>query len=743
MNTKDVFPGFEAIEPSKLEHPLAGLADSPAEWRAIFHDSIAAMTTFFRTRDPHAVLARCAYIRTVVSAGNEEMPRWVERPNKHYLLMVEPELEIAQALALTQPLPHKSVPASPGSMHRFFSTLVKSTYSFTQMHHSTEALYNARAELIFRIRQHTVVYRNIFTMPDCEEVVQSIFERLDELCHAQLGFAITQVFSLLIAIKSHIEERLTRLKKHVGAGLTAESKSEALDEINFLCSISPAAARAWSKCSKHCNSLEDFRLATFLLSELSYSWAYSIDKSGLKKEFGEIAEVIENLSIPPGGLSGANIEHFFMDNPVWRKPFISMDDHTFFLPIPTMVYSFPFRILETLFEGNERIKTAYESARASYLEEAIAHYLGTGLPSAQTFRRVMWHDKTSGKTYENDLLVILGNTLFLFEAKSGKLGEAARRGAEKSLETTIKELFVAPAQQAARLEAHLNLLKDKARLWSKDSGETITLDLERPKVVYKFVVCIEHFASISSTKENLRQFIDDLDEKAWAPVLSIGELILMWRFLDSEISLFHYLTRRATLEEELDFVGDDNDILSTYLTNGLYFDRDETQNKKVYFFNADSIIQEHREPRSNRTEFDTKGIRLSRYWKLTLEEIYRVEDLPHRFDIIRVLLNQDPTTLKNVDRIVRRWKSGRLVRRNGDTILLRQEIGERAFIVAYHLVKWPVPAEEWKTRSRAIAIEWASSLSMDSDCAVFLRVKKSDYRTFDAVSFFRLGRSRG
>lgn len=47
-------------------------------------------------------------------------------------------------------------------------------------------------------------------------------------------------------------------------------------------------------------------------------------------------------------------------------------------------------------------------------------------------------------------------------------------------------------------------------------------------------------------------------------------------------------------------------------------------------------------------------------------------------------------------------------------------------------------AEEWTEGSRTIAREAAAAIFEASDCAVFLRVKKSRETTYDALSFHRI-----
>jgi hypothetical protein len=360
------------------------------------------------------------------------------------------------------------------------------------------------------------------------------------------------------------------------------------------------------------------------------------------------------------------------------------------------------------------------------------------MPSARTYRSVVWHDEISDALYENDVVAIIGNTIFLFEAKSGRLDDAARRGGELRLLRNFKELFVEPGEQAARLENYVNAKGRDARLWLKDTGEAIGLDLEKAKVVHKFSVCIEHFASLTSAKHNLKAFGAINNDDAWAPVLSLGELLLVWRCLDTEISFFHYLTRRATLEELIDFEGDEQDILAMYLINGLCIDSEQVKERQLRFVGVDSNLPLEKLPRQNRKEFQAYGTLLSGYWKSVLEEIYSDPTLRHRFDIIQVVLNQDPHALAGIEQSARKWKRGLGGLKDGDVLFSRFKVGKRVFVLAYHLLKNPIDPAEWTERSRNIARGYAFSVLEASDCAVFLRIKKSKEWTYDGLSFHRL-----
>jgi hypothetical protein len=568
--------GVDEIEPDKLRHPFAALADTPEEWRVVFDTSIQFIRAFLAAHDNFEILAKCINQTILNAASKEENPRWAVEEYESFMLIESAELEIAQALALMQISPRRSIPASPRSMYRLLCEIPKCTHAFSRMQPVRYPDYPERQHVIGKIRLMTMHHRNLFVKEDCETVVSSIFRYIDDLTIKELGFAFSEMFSALLGLAASIERRLNEYFQKVQDAFKAESETDALKSIEFFCSISPMARRAWAKCKKHCSKLDDFRLGAFQLSELCHASPYMLDKAELRRVFGQTAVAFfERLSLRPGDLALGNPEHFFMSNPIWRRPFVALDEHTLFLPLPSLFYGFPLQIFEQFLAGRPALENAYSHARAKFLEETIKTRVSAGMPSARTYQKVMWRDDATGVLYENDVVALIGNTIFLFEAKSGKLSDVARRGGELSLTRNFKELFVEPGEQAQRLQNYLNTKGKDVRLWIKETGEAVHLDLDKPKIVHKFSVCIEHFAALTSAKHNLKVLGTIKDENAWAPVLSLGELMLIWRTLDTEVSFFHYLTRRATLEELVDFDGDEQDILSMYLINGLCIDPDK------------------------------------------------------------------------------------------------------------------------------------------------------------------------
>src|SRR3546814_12455166 len=91
--------------------------------------------------------------------------------------------------------------------------------------------------------------------------------------------------------------------------------------------------------------------------------------------------------------------------------------------------------------------------------------------------------------------------------------------------------------------------------------------------------------------------------------------------LDTEVSFFHYLTRRATIEEQISFDGDEQDLLSMYLVNGFQLDADALAGRQVRFGMADAPVRGPKVTREDRTEFATPGVELPSSWRRDAAEL--------------------------------------------------------------------------------------------------------------------------
>ena len=383
------------------------------------------------------------------------------------------------------------------------------------------------------------------------------------------------------------------------------------------------------------------------------------------------------------------------------------------------------------------LEAAYSRARARYLEDAVEAIFQTALPSAKIYHPLRWKDPDTGATFENDLFVMLGNHIFLLESKSGKVKGASRRGGPDSLRKNFKQLYVEPGVQARRLETLLRRGAEVKGLLRDGKGQPLDIDLSRPVVVHSFGVCLEHFAAITSNREQFESLGLIGSDDPWAAILSLGELRMIAARLDTEVSFFHYLTRRASIEEQINFYGDEQDLLSMYLVNGFHIDADALDGRQVRFGMADALVRGPKIARQDRTEFATPGVQLPPSWRRIAAELY-ASDNRNRFDILETIMNQHPGALAGLDKRARSYRSGA---RGGadDLTVMRYKVGKRTFVLAQLLSRNQFGSElDWHGHAREIAAGLHAQFNA-TECVVVLRARKSR-AAFDAISFFRMVR---
>jgi len=227
------------------------------------------------------------------------------------------------------------------------------------------------------------------------------------------------------------------------------------------------------------------------------------------------------------------------------------------------------------------------------------------------------------------------------------------------------------------------------------------------------------------------------DGTAWSPVFTLGELQMISRYLDTELSFQHYLTRRQSVDELIDFDGDEQDIFSIYLTNGLWIDPSTIEGRKVVFLGADGPVRQKKIPRRNRRDPVVLGVQLSPLWASIVRELYSDDNQRHRFDIINVVLNQLPPALADLERNVRRFRRGAR-RADGDMMIMKYIVGKRVFVLACYLAKTIPEPEEWQEVGRRVVSMFADDNSV-VECASFFFWRRSKYPTYDGVSFYRYG----
>lgn len=722
-------PGYESIELPIADGHEGTEGWGAGQWQADFERTRDQLVRALHMRDPYIAIARSAARLIMESSKPEEL-------NPKVVPMQQCFVELMQALMLINTKSTRAVPTSPGSFMRLWPLLARNFGGFIKRRIGKSDESEAQSIAIRHAQLQTLHYRNLFTREDCERTMRELMERIDEPAQRALGYTLSEFYGAAVALGDLVIERFNDYANQYTLLLTANDRAGVLAPIQFACDRSPIAARAWRKREALFPDLEDLRMAGFQAMECGWPWAFTLRKAEIEAAFPpEMVVVFYALSIRPGELAGHPVDHVYLDNPIWQRPYVRLANDDLFVPLPQLIYSFPFTIVEGLMASHPELKSAYEDARSSYLEEKTVELVKTGLPSASVYRGVEWIDPKDGKIYENDVLAVVGNFLFVFEAKSGGLKDVARRGGILSLEKNFKELFVEPGEQAGRLQRYVNTAQAKVQLHLKSTGAAIDLQLDKPKIVYSFSVCIEHFAALTSGKTYLKNLGLVSDDLMWSPVLSLGELYMIITFLDSEVSLVHYLTRRSTLEQVIDFHADEQDLLSTYLHNGLLIDGEALKGQKIILFMSDRAVRERKTPRADRRVAELHGVKLSPMWDEIVRKVYRATEDRNRFDIINVILNQNTGALLELEKRIRRFQRG--VSNKGETtFFLNYQIGRITYALAVHMEPRLIDPEEFQTFGRHLTWELLEE-DQGVECASFLFVRKPTVRTFMIASFYR------
>lgn len=289
----------------------------------------------------------------------------------------------------------------------------------------------------------------------------------------------------------------------------------------------------------------------------------------MSKETGipadKLCSTLDKLSICFGALAGNKAEYFFLDNPVWTKPLIKIGDGRFFCAIPQVFFSFIFPIFDKLLSDSPQAKSAYQKRRADFLEKEIRAIFSKSFPHCEIFAGYKWKD--GDNEYENDLLVKVDSHLILVEAKSGAISWQALRGAPDRMKRHVDELLYAPSNQSYRLSNRIYESKANAQK-QFNLLPNFPFNLDEIKTVLRLSVTLEDFAFIQTNLHLIKETGWIPEDHQLAPCMHLADLEVIFDMLESTPQKIHYLKRRSELEANMNYMGDELDLLGFYLKTG-------------------------------------------------------------------------------------------------------------------------------------------------------------------------------
>lgn len=317
------------------------------------------------------------------------------------------------------------------------------------------------------------------------------------------------------------------------------------------------------------------QLFTFTAAEMA---AYT--ENELSKE--QIIFVFDKLSYRFGELKDYNTEHFILDNPVHKKPFIQLGEEKYFSSLWSHIPHLSIRLLEALVSEDAGLSSKYNDSKAAYLENEteklfIDHFLG-----AQIFSGSSWFDPTTHKRFENDLLIVQGSFAIIVECKSGILTPAAKRGAPERLFKNLQALIEEPSEQALRFIDFLKQPGGTVSLIDK-KGKYFTLDKSGIRYFIPLGVTLAQLGIVGTNLRLLENAgVTDKSMTELITSVNLPDLQIIFELLGSQPQKIHYLQKRREFEVHNQFSGDEMDLLAFYLDTGFNLGRREFEEKWFY-----------------------------------------------------------------------------------------------------------------------------------------------------------------
>ena len=476
-----------------------------------------------------------------------------------------------------------------------------------------------------RIRTSTQVLRNWAYYDQAKRLAEQFVLPLDEHFERHHGFTATAAITVFDHMVNEWEDRLNDHWKRLSGLVSATTPEGAVSayyrafpdfkstEDQLIAEMRKRKAtrqQVVSMLLSHSDVLLA-QLATFRTTEIAAS---------TELPSGVVNSVLEKLSSYFSALRDDNVEHFFMNNPVWTKPAICIGHQKYFCVMPQLFFSFLFETLLSLVDHDSRLKRAYEKRRSRFLEHRAKAVLERAFPGAKVVSNYTWTTPSGDRQFETDLILQLSSFLILIEAKSARVPPAARRGAHGSLRQAIDDLLVAPSRQSHRLQQTIlaALRGDKSENLFK---EEFPVDLSEISQVLRLSITLEDLAFMQTNVNGLKSAGYVPADLRAAPTIMLTDLEAVLDLLDSPVERLHYLIQRAKWEGRIDYVADEIDLLATYLRTRLNLDTRTLKDQLLVLVDESEPIDTYRQSQIAGVKYPRPRPMMTPWWRDVLKRL--------------------------------------------------------------------------------------------------------------------------
>jgi hypothetical protein len=554
------------VPPEKHAEFKQAIAESAQASVDAFPATLERLQDLLKTHSPEGVLSTFALygLQGIVS---KDGPAGVMAATQQH------HAELLQAIVLTIPeADWGQFPSKPDIMQIFFDDLPKLSDAFFHKRllaadTEEEADQKAIHSLQERVRLHTQAVRNWSYYQDIIRISRELYGALDGHLQPTLGFGANDLISVAEALVKLLEKRSSAHWSRFAKVLRGRNSAQVArlyykhtphlvgTAEDLLSELPGTLSREGMIAAVMAHS--DLRLpdvATFTAGEVAA-------ETGLAEAV--VAKVLEALSLKPGALTEATVEHFFLANPMWARPGIQRPDG-FFFPIPQAIFSHIHDVMGALADAVD-LKLKLEAQRARYLQQKLEQTLKAALPTADITPAAKW--KVGSQQFETDALVVIDKTVLIAEAKANRLTAQGLRGAPDRVKRHVTDMVIAPSIQSARLADVIAAAKagdPEARATLAPIG----LDADKIDNVIRLSVTLDDLSVLSAAEGDIKDAGWVERDHQLAPTVTIADLVSITDILDNPILFLHFLAERIHLQKAFMLIGDEMDFLGLYLSTG-------------------------------------------------------------------------------------------------------------------------------------------------------------------------------
>jgi len=624
----------EKAGPTFVLHPISGIPSDvlrshaiqyARESEVVFQESLTEIQKILREGDPLSLISQLAMYG--LSGGLSEdgkISAW--NSDKGF---GQANVELVQALSL-QLFPEElgSGFVTPDIVQHCFDNLPKLSDAFAARRMIT--LDQERSEqqkavslLQEHLRLHTQTVRNWGYADKVMRILGRLVAYFDAEFVDQLGVSATQVLEIFQHLLERFERngniryrKLKQVFEHNTIGGMVRTYNELFEcaregETEFVEDLKQKGI-----------PVEQLKFMLITHCDLRLREVHTFTSAEVAEELkipGEAVNwVLENISLPFGGLPKSQPDFLLLDNPIWTKPVVRLGGDKYFCVLPIVLFGFAFHIFNGIVTRNPKLKAAYHDGKSIFLEEEIDRLFRDAFPGCEIKPSYEWTD--GDKAFENDLLVRIDSHLFIVEAKSHSVSWPALRGAPGRAKRHIQETILDPSEQSWRLAERLRRVLGNPKLQEQLLPQ-FPLTLDGVHTVLRLSVTLEDFAVVQ-TNQRLFEGTGWIPEKhRLAPCVLLADLELVFDMIDSIGQRIHYLRRRAELVENMYIVGNEIDFIGFYLETGFNIGLIEFGEESLVLTGMSGIVDEYCMARAEGISREKPALKLTEWWRAILQAI--------------------------------------------------------------------------------------------------------------------------